>query len=143
VIAINCRRHLEPTNSDSISIRVTIDATKLPRDPAALRAMLLAEIARRERAEERAAAEAERAAAQAERADVLAQESRSLVIVRAELETRIAQLESMLAAMRRHRFGARSETQDPEQLALAFEAIEQQIAAIKAQLEPQPDRPGK
>jgi transposase len=120
---------------------VTIDATKLPRDPAALRAMLLAEIVRRERAEERAAAEAERAAAQAERADVLAQESRSLVIVRAELETRIAQLESMLAAMRRHRFGARSETQDPEQLALAFEAIEQQIAAIKAQLEPQPDRP--
>ena len=103
--------------------------------------MLLAEIARRERAEERAAAEAQRAAAQAERADVLAQESRSLVIVRAELETRIAQLESMLAAMRRHRFGARSETQDPEQLALAFEAIEQQIAAIKAQLEPQPDRP--
>jgi transposase len=47
----------------------------------------------------------------------------------------------MLAAMRRHRFGARSETQDPEQLALAFEAIEQQIAAIKAQLEPQPDQP--
>jgi len=102
--------------------------------------MLLAEIARRERTEERAAAEAERAATQAERAEILAQESRSLVIVRAELETRIAQLESMLAAMRRHRFGARSETQDPEQLALAFEAIEQQIAAIKAQLEPQPDR---
>jgi len=75
VIAINCRRHLEPTTSDSISIRVTIDATKLPRDPAALRAMLLAEIARRERTEERAAAEAERAATQAERAEILAQES--------------------------------------------------------------------
>jgi hypothetical protein len=40
-----------------------IDASKLPQDPAALQALLLAEIARRERAEERAAVEAERATA--------------------------------------------------------------------------------
>jgi transposase len=132
---------LAPATFDSNSSRVTIDATKLPRDRAALRAMLLAEIARRERAEDRATVASQHAMAEAARADALARESRALVIVRAELETRIAQLESMLAAMRRHRFGARSETQDPEQLALAFEAIEQQIAAIKAQLEPQPDQP--
>jgi len=98
--------------------------------------MLLAEIARRTRAEERATAEAERA-------DVLAQEVRTHAIAYAELETRNAQLESMLAALRRHRFGARSETQDPEQLALAFEEIEQQIAAVKAELEQQPARPAQ
>jgi transposase len=115
---------------------VTIAAIKLPRDRAALNAMLLAEIARRARAEERATAEAERA-------DILAQEVRTHVIAYAELETRNAQLESMLAALRRHRFGARSETQDPEQLALAFEEIEQQIAAVKAELEQQPARPAQ
>jgi hypothetical protein len=103
--------------------------------------MLLAEIARRERAKDRAMVASQHAMAEAARADVLSQETRALGIVRAELETRVAQLESMLAAMRRHRYGARSETQDPEQLALAFEAIEQKIAAIKAQLEPQPDQP--
>jgi len=115
---------------------VTIAAIKLPRDRAALNAMLLAEIERRARAEERATAEAERA-------DILAQEVRTHVIAYAELETRNAQLESMLAALRRHRFGARSETQDPEQLALAFEEIEQQIAAVKAELEQQPARPAQ
>ena len=71
MIEINRHQPLEPRTSDSNWSRVTIDAIKLPRDRAALNAMLLAEIARRTRAEERATAEAERAKAEAERADAL------------------------------------------------------------------------
>jgi len=73
VIEINRHQPLEPATSDSNWSRVTIAAIKLPRDRAALNAMLLAEIARRTRAEERATAEAERA-------DVLAQEVRTHAI---------------------------------------------------------------
>lgn len=49
--------------------------------------------------------------------------------LRIEAEHRAEQLEAFLAALRRNRFGARSERLDPDQLNLGLEEIEQEIGA--------------
>jgi transposase len=49
--------------------------------------------------------------------------------LRIEAERRAEQLEGFLAALRRNRFGARSERLDPDQLNLGLEEIEQEIGA--------------
>ncbi|MEQ9641417.1 MAG: IS66 family transposase [Alphaproteobacteria bacterium] len=74
------------------------DVSKLPQDPAALTALLLAE--------------------------------RQL---RRELSDEVARLSAIVAAFRRALFGRRSEKLDPDQLELALEDIEQEIAAQHAE----------
>jgi hypothetical protein len=85
VIERNLHQPLETATPDSNGNRETIDATKLLRDRAALRAMLLAEIARRERAKDRAMVASQHAMAEAARADVLSQETRALGMVVSQL----------------------------------------------------------
>jgi transposase len=89
--------------SDSV-IPVSENTDQLPTDIAALQALLLA-------------TRAERDAARAERDQVLSQNVR---------------LQHLLQQLRRMQFGRRSEKLDPDQLALAFEDIEQAIAATEA-----------
>jgi transposase len=90
----------------------------LPTDAKALRALLLAERARH--AEELAAARDAKDHAQGE----------------------IARLMSIIKELQRHRFGRRSERLDADQLMLAFEDVEQAIAAAKAAAEKNaPTRP--
>lgn len=55
--------------------------------------------------------------------------------LRIEAERRAEQLEGFLAALRRNRFGARSERLDPDQLNLGLEEIEQEIGAASAAAE--------
>jgi transposase len=83
----------------------------IPTDAKALRALLLAERARH--ADELAAARGETDRAQGE----------------------IARLMAIIKELHRHRFGRRSERLDPNQLALAFEDLEQAIAAAQAAAE--------
>jgi transposase len=85
-------------------LRVSENANQLPTDVAALHALV-------------AALGAERDAAIAERDQVLAQNHR---------------LQHLLAQLRRMQFGRRSEKLDADQLALAFEDIEQAIAGDEA-----------
>ena len=85
-------------------LRVSENTSQLPGDIAVLQARL-------------AAALAERDAAIAERDHVLAQNHR---------------LEHLLQQLRRMQFGQRSEKLDPDQFSLAFEDIEQAIAATEA-----------
>jgi uncharacterized protein with PIN domain len=89
--------------SDSVP-RVSESANQLPADVAALQARL-------------ATAMAERDAAIAERDQALAQNHR---------------LQHLLQQLRRMQFGQRSEKLDPDQLNLAFEDVEQAIAATEA-----------
>jgi hypothetical protein len=83
----------------------------LPTDAKALRALLLAERARH--AEELAAARDAKDHAQGE----------------------IARLMTIIKELQRHRFGRRSERLDADQLMLAFEDVEQAIAAAQAAAE--------
>lgn len=85
-------------------LRVSEHANQLPTDVAALHALV-------------AALGAERDAAIAERDQVLAQ---------------VHRLQHLLQQLRRMQFGRRSEKLDADQLALAFEDIEQAIAAIES-----------
>lgn len=85
-------------------LRVSEQANQLPTDVAALHALV-------------AALGAQRDAAIAERDQVLAQNHR---------------LQHLLQQLRRMQFGRRSEKLDADQLALAFEDIEQAIAAIES-----------
>jgi hypothetical protein len=90
----------------------------LPTDAKALRALLLAERARH--AEELAAARDAKDHAQGE----------------------IARLMTIIKELQRHRFGRRSERLDADQLMLAFEDVEQAIAAAQAAAEKNaPTRP--
>ena len=93
--------------SDSVS-GVSESTDQLPTDIAALQAMLTATRA------ERDAAIAERNVAIAERDQALSQNHR---------------LQHLLHQLQRMQFGKRSEKLNPDQLALAFEDIEQAIAA--------------
>jgi transposase len=96
--------------SDSI-LRVSENANQLPTDVAALHALVAALCT------ERDAAIAERDAAIMERDQAVWQNHR---------------LEHLLQQLRRMQFGPRSEKLDADQLALAFEDIEQAVAAIEA-----------
>src|SRR4029077_3246739 len=90
----------------------------LPTDAKALRALILAERARH--AEELAAARDAQDHAQDE----------------------IARLMTIIKELQRHRFGRRSERLDADQLMLAFEDVEQAIAAAQAAAEKNaPTRP--
>jgi transposase len=93
--------------SDSVS-RVSRKANQLPTDVAALHALVAALCT------ERDAAIAERDAAIVERDQAVSQNHR---------------LQHLLQQLRRMQFGRRSEKLDADQLALAFEDIEQAIAA--------------
>ena len=83
---------------------VSEGADQLPTDVAALQALLIVALA-------------ERDAAIAERDQVLAQNHR---------------LQHLLHQLERMQFGRRSEKLDPDQLQLAFEDVEQAIAATEA-----------
>jgi transposase len=91
----------------------------LPTDAKALRALLLVERARY--AEELAAARGEMDRAQGE----------------------VARLMAIIKELQRHRFGRRSERLNPDQLALAFEDLEQAIAAAQAAAEKSEKAPAK
>lgn len=91
---------------------------ELPADPDALKALLIGSRARF--AEERARLMAEVATITAERDAAVTARDR---------------LQAMIAALRRHRFGPRSERLDPDQLALGLEDIEQSMAALDEEIE--------
>jgi transposase len=90
---------------------MTPDADSLPTDPTTLRALLLNEHQRRIEAEGMAAREKSG---------------------RIEAETESERLRAIIKELQRHRFGARSEKLDPDQLALALEELEQTAAAAEA-----------
>jgi transposase len=97
------------------------DATRLPKDPAALRALLLQ--AWRERdgvVAERDRAAQERERVERERDDALAQNERLL---------------ALLAKLKRMQFGRKSERLPEEQLHFAFEEIAATLAASQAEAE--------
>ena len=97
------------------------DATRLPKDPAALRALLLQ--AWRERdgiAAERDVAAQERERAERERDEALAQNERLL---------------ALLAKLQRMQFGRKSERLPEDQLHFAFEEIAATLAANQAEAE--------
>ena len=76
-----------------------------------------------------------------ELAAVLQRQDAELTETKARLADRDAELEKLqlfLAALKRLKFGRSSEQHHPDQLALSFEAIEEQIAALKAKTEPAP-----
>lgn len=86
----------------------------LPDDPDVLRAMIVAahsEIAERE--------------------DRIA----GLETAGTEAEAEIARLNAIIAAFQRHRFGARSEQLDEDQLQLAFEELDAALGRVKAGLD--------
>lgn len=58
----------------------------------------------------------------------------SLGVVNDHAEAELARLHDIIAALRRHRFGARSEKLDNEQLKMAFEDAETALAAVDASL---------
>ncbi len=86
----------------------------LPNDPALLRAMLIASDTR--------VAERDQRIADLESADTDA---------RHEIE----RLNAIIDALQRHRFGARSEQLDPDQLDLAFEEISAALSRVQAGLD--------
>lgn len=74
-----------------------------------------------------------------ELAGVLERQDAELTATKARLADRDAELEKLqlfLAALKRQTFGRSSEKQHPDQLTLSLEAIEEQIAALKAKSEP-------
>jgi len=96
-------------------------ADALPSDPDALRTLQLAE-------RERHAAELRRRDAEAEalRAEAVAAAARA------------ERLEQLIAELRRHRFGRRSERLDPDQMSLALEDLEQALGEAEAIAEATP-----
>lgn len=105
---------------------MTEPADPLPSDPAALRALLLAE--RERHATELAGLQglAETTGADRDRA-------------RAEIE----RLRQIIRELQRHRFGRRSERLDPDQLALLLEDSEQQLAEAEREEEAQTPEPAQ
>ncbi len=108
--------------------------TELPDDPALLQAMLVearGEISRRD--QEILARDQEIVARD--------QEITTLRTVGAEADAEIERLSSIIVALQRHRFGARSEQLSEDQLSLAFEDTEAALARVAAKLESAlPDR---
>lgn len=97
------------------------DTTRLPKDPAALRALLLQALRERDGiAAERDTAARERQRVERERDDALAQNERLL---------------ALLAKLRRMQFGRKSERLPEEQLYFAFEEIAATLAAGQAEAE--------
>lgn len=92
----------------------------LPDDPALLRAMLVA--ARGEIVQQRA---------------LIADLEGAGTDARAEIE----RLTAIITAFQRHRFGARSEQLDPDQLALALEELDAAVARVRAGLDETGDKP--
>lgn len=93
----------------------------LPDDPDALRAMIVAahrEIAKRE-------------VTLAEHEERIA----GLETAGARAEAEIARLNAIIAAFQRHRFGARSEQLDEDQLQLAFEELDAALSGVMASLD--------
>ena len=79
-----------------------------------------------------------------ELAEVLERQDAELTATKARLAERDAELEKLqlfLTALKRLKFGRSSEKQHPDQLTLALEAIEEQIAALPAKSEPAVRRP--
>lgn len=100
----------------------------LPDDPHALRAMVIA-----------AHCEIEaRDAAITQREDRIA----ILETAGTEAEAEIARLTAIIAALQRHRFGARSEQLDEDQLQLAFEELDAALGGVKASLDAAAQRAG-
>ena len=100
----------------------------LPDDPEVLRAMIVAaspETARLMAKVEHATAEVERISAEAEQN----------AVAKAEADTEIARLSSIIAAFMRHRFGPRSEKLDDDQFELAMEDLSIAIAKVEAKLD--------
>src|SRR5690554_6648247 len=96
-------------------------AADLPDDPDALRAMIVAahrEIAKRE-------------VTLAEHEERIA----GLETAGARAEAEIARLNAIIAAFQRHRFGARSEQLDEDQLQLAFEELDAALSGVMASLD--------
>ena len=92
----------------------------LPDDPALLRAMLVA--ARGEIAQQQA---------------LIADLEGAGTDARAQIE----RLTAIITTFQRHRFGARSEQLDPDQLALALEELEAAVARVRTGTEASSDRP--
>jgi transposase len=65
----------------------------------------------------------------------LAAEAERLRAAKADADTRIERLHTMLKALQRGQFGRRSEALDPGQLDFVFEEIETGVAAIQARLD--------
>jgi transposase len=111
--------------------------TDLPIDPTLLQAMLVearGEISRRD--QEIIARDQEIVARD--------QEIITLRTVGAEADAEIERLTGIIAALQRHRFGARSEQLSEDQLSLAFEETEAALARVAAKLESvTPDREAK
>ena len=63
-----------------------------------------------------------------------------LIAERAHHAGELVRLRAIIDALRRHRFGRRSEQLDPDQLALALEESEQGIAAVEADQDRMPQR---
>lgn len=102
--------------------------TDLPDNPDALRAMV---VTAHSRIAERDETIAERELAIAEREDRIA----SLETAGTEADVEIARLTAIIVAFQRHRFGARSEQLDEDQLQLAFEELDAALSGVKASLD--------
>lgn len=86
----------------------------LPDDPQSLRAMLVAL-----------------------KAEVVERDGRitELECARQEAEAELVRLGAIIAVLQRHRFGARSEQMDPDQLALALEEVDAVVGRVQARLD--------
>lgn len=107
----------------------------LPSDPQALRDMLAATMAelaalRVTGKETQAQIDDLRAERVATRAEII-----RLNAVNDHAEAELARLHDIIAALRRHRFGARSEKLDDEQLEMAFEDTETALGLVAASLD--------
>lgn len=107
----------------------------LPSDPQALRDMLAATMA--ELAALRVTGEETQAQIDDLRAERVAARAEivRLNAVNDHAEAELARLHDIIAALRRHRFGARSEKLDDEQLEMAFEDTETALGVIAASLD--------
>lgn len=94
---------------------------ELSDDPALLRAMLVAAPARVSERDQQIVARD--------------QEITTLRRVGTKADTKIERLTGIIAALQRHRFGARSEQLSDDQLSLAFEETEAALARVAAKLE--------
>lgn len=116
--------------------------TDLPDDPDALRAMIVvarAELAARDvRIADGEARIADREARIADREAQIV----GLKTAGAEAEAEIVRLTAIITAFQRHRFGARSEKLDNDQLELALEELDAALSRVKAGLDAAHERAG-
>lgn len=81
-------------------------------------------------------------ASQAEEQRVLKQQVADLTVIGAEAEAEIARLTAIITALQRHRFGARSEQLDDDQLELALEELDAALGRVQAGLDAAAKRSG-